>query len=148
MEGRSLFLFTIPIVMASMLLFPTGKFYFCQSQQRDRYRSRRYRSGLTQCSCHIGFFLVALASWLSARSLEQTLQELRNINANLDHVVHERTQALAEFLERERIEAGTQPGHSELHRRWCDRLRPAVERYPGQPGRTGNVGNSHRADYR
>jgi signal transduction histidine kinase len=54
----------------------------------------------------IGFFLVALVSWLSARTVEQTLAELRNINANLDKVVTERTQALAESLERERIEAG------------------------------------------
>jgi signal transduction histidine kinase len=38
--------------------------------------------------------------------VEQTLAELRNINANLDKVVTERTQALAESLERERIEAG------------------------------------------
>jgi signal transduction histidine kinase len=53
-----------------------------------------------------GFFILALVSWLSARSLEQALQELRNINVNLDHVVSERTQALAESLERERIEAG------------------------------------------
>jgi signal transduction histidine kinase len=54
----------------------------------------------------IGFFLLALVSWLSARSLDQALNELRAINANLDRVVTERTQALAESLERERIEAG------------------------------------------
>jgi PAS domain S-box-containing protein len=53
-----------------------------------------------------GFFLVALVSWLSARSLEQALKELRIINVNLDKVVVERTQALAESLARERIEAG------------------------------------------
>jgi len=45
-------------------------------------------------------------SWLSSRSLEQALKELRNINANLDQVVVERTKALSESLERERIEAG------------------------------------------
>jgi signal transduction histidine kinase len=43
---------------------------------------------------------------LSARSLDQALRELRAINANLDQVVTERTQALAESLQRERIEAG------------------------------------------
>ncbi len=53
-----------------------------------------------------GFFILALVSWLSARSLEQALKELRNINTNLDQVVTERTQALAESLERERVEAG------------------------------------------
>jgi PAS domain S-box-containing protein len=54
----------------------------------------------------IGFFMLALVSWLSARSLEQALNELRSINANLDKVVTERTQALAESLDRERVEAG------------------------------------------
>jgi signal transduction histidine kinase len=53
-----------------------------------------------------GFFVLALISWLAARSLEETLQELRTINANLDQVVNERTRELAESLERERIEAG------------------------------------------
>ena len=50
--------------------------------------------------------MVALISWLSSRSLEQALQELRDININLDQIVKERTHALAEALTRERIEAG------------------------------------------
>jgi signal transduction histidine kinase len=50
--------------------------------------------------------VIALVSWLSARSLEAALKELRVINANLDQVVIERTRELAESLERERIEAG------------------------------------------
>jgi signal transduction histidine kinase len=54
----------------------------------------------------MGFFMIALVSWLSARSLEAALKELRVINANLDQVVIERTRELAESLERERIEAG------------------------------------------
>src|SRR3990172_11741260 len=53
-----------------------------------------------------GFFVIALVSWLSAGNLEQALKELRDINLNLDKVVVERTQALAESLARERIEAG------------------------------------------
>jgi PAS domain S-box-containing protein len=53
-----------------------------------------------------GFFTLALISWLSARSLEHALRDLRNINANLDNIVKERTHALAEALTRERIEAG------------------------------------------
>ncbi len=53
-----------------------------------------------------GFFVLALVSWLSARSLEAALKDLRAINTDLDRVVAERTQALAESLDRERIEAG------------------------------------------
>jgi PAS domain-containing protein len=54
----------------------------------------------------IGFFMLALVSWLSARSLETALKELRVINTNLDQEVIERTHALTESLDRERIEAG------------------------------------------
>jgi PAS domain S-box-containing protein len=54
----------------------------------------------------VGFFLVAFITWLSSRSLEQALRELREINTNLDQIVKERTHALAEALTRERIEAG------------------------------------------
>jgi PAS domain S-box-containing protein len=50
--------------------------------------------------------MLALISWLAARSLENALRELRAINANLDRLVAERTSALAESLVRERIEAG------------------------------------------
>jgi len=105
-EGRSLFLFTLPIAIASLILLPQASFLFAVlsgliitgiSVTNDIFPNVFAISGL---------FLLALVSWLSARSLEQTLAELRNINANLDKVVHERTQALAESLERERIEAG------------------------------------------
>ena len=105
-EGRSLFLFTIPIVMASMLLFPSASFIFAILSSVIIIVLSLSIGVFPNVPAIIGFFLVALASWLSARSLEQTLAELRNINANLDQVVHERTQALAESLERERIEAG------------------------------------------
>jgi signal transduction histidine kinase len=105
-EGRSLFLFTIPIVMASMLLFPSASFIFAILSSAIIIILSLSIGVFPNVPAIIGFFLVALASWLSARSLEQTLLELRHINANLDQVVHERTQALAESLERERIEAG------------------------------------------
>jgi PAS domain-containing protein len=51
-------------------------------------------------------FCLHVISWLSSRSLEQALRELRDINTNLDQIVKERTHALAESLTRERIEAG------------------------------------------
>ena len=104
--GRSLFIFTIPIIMASVLLRPASSFIF---------------SGLSSIIISViaisidripnipaigGYFVVALISWLSARNLEQTLHDLRQINANLDQIVTERTHALAEALTRERIEAG------------------------------------------
>jgi PAS domain-containing protein len=53
-----------------------------------------------------GYFLLALVSWLSSRSLEQALQELRVLNRDLDHRVEVRTRELSEALTRELIEAG------------------------------------------
>ncbi|HJS17546.1 MAG TPA: ATP-binding protein [Anaerolineales bacterium] len=105
-DGRSLFLFTIPIAISSLILAPQASFLFAGISS--------VIIGLLATSIGLtinvfvvsGFFILALASWLSARSLEQALEDLRAINANLDQVVHERTQALAESLERERIEAG------------------------------------------
>jgi signal transduction histidine kinase len=105
-EGRSLFLFTIPITIASLILLPQASFLMatiCSVLLSWLALS----NGLTVNVFVIaGFFVLALVSWLSARSLEQALQDLRGINARLDQLVIERTQALAESLERERIEAG------------------------------------------
>ena len=104
--GRSLFLFTIPIAMSSLILAPAASFLVAAL-------SSGVISALALSIGHainlfgaIGFLMLALVSWLSARSMEQALRELRVINANLDQVVIERTSALAESLERERIEAG------------------------------------------
>lgn len=105
-EGRSLFLFTIPITVASLILLPQASFLMaiiCSILVSWLAVS----NGLTiNVFVIAGFFVLALVSWLSARSLEQALQELRGINVRLDQLVIERTQALAEALERERIEAG------------------------------------------
>ena len=54
----------------------------------------------------ISFFFLALISWLSARSLEQALQELRAINLHLDKLVEQKTEELAATLSREIILAG------------------------------------------
>ena len=105
-EGRSLFLFTIPIVMASLILAPRASFLFAAlSSGIIAYLSASI-GHVTNFFGIIGFFMLALVSWLSARSLEQALTELRVINASLDQVVIERTRELAASLERERIEAG------------------------------------------
>jgi signal transduction histidine kinase len=105
-EGRSLFLFTIPIVMASLILAPAASFLFTAlSAGILAYLSLSIDRTINLFGI-LGFFMLALISWLSARSLEQALKELRVINTNLDQVVIERTRELAESLDRERIEAG------------------------------------------
>jgi signal transduction histidine kinase len=105
-EGRSLFLFTIPIVMSSLILASSASFLFAALSSGIIVFLALSIGQAVNLFGIIGFFMLALVSWLSARSLEQALSELRGINANLDQVVIERTKALAESLERERIEAG------------------------------------------
>ncbi len=105
-NGRSLFLFTIPIATASLILFPSASFIFAALGS----------AVITVLSISIGivpnapamaaFFIFAVISWLSANSLEQALHELRLINLDLDKVVAERTRELAESLMRERIKEG------------------------------------------
>jgi PAS domain S-box-containing protein len=104
--GRSLFIFVLPVVLAGILLKPIFSFIFCVLVAVEisilGYASN---TNVNQLAI-ISFFLVALISWLSGRGLEQALKELRVTNANLDGLVHERTEALAEALTRERAEAG------------------------------------------
>jgi signal transduction histidine kinase len=54
----------------------------------------------------VGFLLLALISWLSARGLEKELVELRSTNGNLNRLVQEKTRDLALALEREKFESG------------------------------------------
>lgn len=105
-NGRSLFIFTLPIAISSLILTPGASFLFA-------FLGSGIIAGLAfsigqpvNVFAIIGFFMLALVSWLSARSLESALNELRIINANLDQVVTQRTQALAESLAREQVEAG------------------------------------------
>jgi signal transduction histidine kinase len=105
-SGRSLFLFTLPIAISSLILAPLASFLFAAlSGGIIAFLALSVDQTLNLFAI-IGFFMLALVSWLSARSLENALNELRIMNANLDQVVVERTQALAESLSRERIEAG------------------------------------------
>jgi signal transduction histidine kinase len=105
-QGRSVFLFTIPIAISSLILMPEASFLFAGISSLVIAILAQSIGLSLNIFVASGFFILALVSWLSARSLEQALSELRTININLDKVVAERTQALAESLERERIEAG------------------------------------------
>ena len=104
--GRSLFVYTIPIAISSLILFPLASFIFATLSSIIIVFLAISVPMVPNSTGIIVFFMLALVSWLSARSLDQALQELRTINANLDQVVTERTKALAASLERERIEAG------------------------------------------
>lgn len=104
--GRSVFIFTIPILMASVLLRPYASFIFaglCGLVSAGLALSIGIVPNLPAI---FGFVMVAAVSWLSARSLEQALRDLRIINHELDERVAQRTRDLSEALAREQLESG------------------------------------------
>jgi len=104
--GRSLFIFTIPIIMASVLLSPASSFIFSGLSSVIISAVASSIDRVPNIPAIGGYFVVALIAWLSARSLEQALRDLREINANLDRLVAQKTQELASALSREMIVAG------------------------------------------
>jgi len=108
--GRGLFTFAIPILMASVLLRPYASFIMAGLISlllvavASAARLDAELLGSLPFSI-LAFFAVAMVSWLSARSLEHALEDLRAINRELDQRVDERTRDLAEALAREHAEA-------------------------------------------
>ncbi len=105
-DGRSLFLFTVPIIMASVLLQPVTSFLIAGlCGVVISVIAMVEVDILPNVPAIIGFFSVALVSWLSARSLERALEDLRAINQELDQRVIARTKDLAEALARVQAES-------------------------------------------
>ncbi len=106
-NGRSLFLFTIPILMASVILRPWASFLLAglSSLVISILAVVELHQGVLSFQAIpvptlLGFFAVAMVAWLSARSLEGVLKDLRELNRELDQRVVERTRDLAEALSR------------------------------------------------
>ncbi len=104
-DGRGLFLFAIPILMASVILRPYASFIAAGLSSIVIAIIGTSIGFAPNIPAMLGFFVVALVSWLSSRSLEQTLAELRTTNRMLDQRVAERTQDLAEALARVQAES-------------------------------------------
>jgi len=103
--GRSLFFFSLPIFMASVLIRSAASF-IAAGLIIVILSMLALNNGLTpNFMAHLGFIAVATISWLSARTLEQALRDLKNANRDLDRRVTERTQQLWDALSRERSEA-------------------------------------------
>jgi PAS domain S-box-containing protein len=100
-NGRSLAVLVIPIVMASVLLPSWASFSFAALASLFITVMGVMIGIVPNVFAVIIFFVIALVSWLSARSLERALRELRAINRELDRRVDERTRDLAEALARE-----------------------------------------------
>ncbi len=105
-NGRSSFVFFIPVAISSLLLRPVSSFFFALGNSVIIALVGSSAGVSLNVPIIAGLFFLALIAWLSSRSLEQALIDLRVINTNLDQLVTQRTQALSEVLTRERIESG------------------------------------------
>jgi PAS domain S-box-containing protein len=100
-RGRSLFVLAIPVLMASVLLRPWASFIMAGLVSALIAAIEIFvLAAVPNVPAMLGFLAIALAAWLSARSLEQALADLRAINRNLDRLVEDRTRELAEALGR------------------------------------------------
>jgi PAS domain S-box-containing protein len=105
-NGRSLFLFVIPIIMASVLVRPYASFITALiSSLIIVIMAFGVIGAAPNITAIAGFLTLALVSWLSARSLEQALSDLRVINKELDQRVSDRTHDLQEALARVQAES-------------------------------------------
>lgn len=100
-EGRSLFLFVIPILIASVLVQSWVAFIVAAVNSLLISWLALGMGIIPPVPSLLGLFVVALISWLAMRSLEQALKELRRVNRELDQRVADRTLDLAAALTRE-----------------------------------------------
>ncbi len=104
-DGRTLFLFAIPILTASVILRSYASFFAAGIITVILVSIALYTGLVPNLVALVGFYALALLSWLSARSLERALEDVRAINRELDQRVDERTRDLTEALAREHAEA-------------------------------------------
>ncbi len=105
-NGRSLFIFTLPIAVSSLIFAPISSFLFAVANSIIITILAYQSNTVPNITAIAGFLMLAFISWLSARGLEQAIQDLRVTNTNLDNIVTERTRELTDALSRERIESG------------------------------------------
>jgi signal transduction histidine kinase len=106
-DGRSLYVFTIPILLSSVLVRPYFSFIFAGLTILELNLLALSAGLLPQPIPFFAFIFLALLSWLSSSAMEAAIKDLRELNLELDLRVAERTQDLLEAntqLQREIIE--------------------------------------------
>ncbi len=103
-EGRALFLFTIPILMSSVILRPWASFVAAGVcgvviSIIAMLTLPDYAQGAPPVPTILGFFTIAFVAWLSTRSLEGALAEVRAFNVELEARVEQRTHELQQANE-------------------------------------------------
>lgn len=96
-DGRVLALFTMPILMASVLLRSYASFIAAVLITIALAVFANWQGLPVNPFISIGFFGLALISWLASRSLERALEEVRTVNAELAQRVAERQRLAGEI---------------------------------------------------
>lgn len=104
-DGRSLWIFVVPIIITSGLLKSWSSFVVAAISSGIVIALASVNNLFPNLVALFLYFIIAFVSWTIASNLEQALNDVRRVNANLDRLVQERTQALVSALSRERIEA-------------------------------------------
>lgn len=99
-QGRTLFFLSVPIIAGSILMRPNASFWVAGLISVISASLSRAAGIPVNLVAVLGFFTLAFGSWLSARTLEAALTDLRTINRELDERVEARTTELAEANER------------------------------------------------
>ncbi|MFL7792795.1 MAG: sensor histidine kinase [Anaerolineae bacterium] len=96
--GRSMILFVIPIFMGSVLLRPYASFIVAGVVNLLITVIVLHLQIAPELSQMVTFVVVALLSWLAARTMERAIHDLRILNVELEDRVRARTRDLAESL--------------------------------------------------
>jgi PAS domain S-box-containing protein len=97
-HGRSLLMFAVPVIIASVLLRPYASFIVATLCSILISIIALNTQGVPNPFAMATFFVIAMVSWLAARSLEHALRDLRILNLELEQRVRDRTRELAESL--------------------------------------------------
>lgn len=104
-NGRTLFLFAIPILMGSIVLRPIASIIMALVVTLVIVLVASLNDLVPNIIGSLGLVAIGFLAWFSARSLERALEDVQTINRELDQRVNDRTKDLAAALAREHGEA-------------------------------------------
>jgi PAS domain S-box-containing protein len=97
-DGRSLLWHAVPIIGGSMLISPVFSFVMATLSCISIIIFSMLQNVTATPIGMVGFYTIALFSWLAARTMERAIRDLRVLNVELEDRVRDRTRELAESL--------------------------------------------------
>jgi signal transduction histidine kinase len=119
-DGRSLYTFIMPIMLASVLVRPSFSFIFAGLTILELNLLALSANLVPQPLPYFAFLFFALLSWLSASAMENAIREQRELNLELDLRVAERTQDLLEANNKLQREIAERQQAEETVRQYAD----------------------------